>query len=223
MKFSENTISIIKNFATINPGLYFRKGNVLRTVSKGKNILAEATIDETIPSDFGIAELNQLLSILSIHPQPPELIIGKTGITITGLDGRNKISYRCCDETQVKNPPTQNCEALTPDASFLLTEKDLAWVQKTASVLGSPNIAVVGAKGVMSLRTLDSHDDAQATNTLEVSPWVGDDFMFVFKTENWKFIPGSYVVTMSLNPGAGHFQHQARKLQYWVAIEASGK
>ena len=37
-----------------------------------KNILAEATIQEDIPKDFGIYDLNQFLNGLSLH-QSPEL------------------------------------------------------------------------------------------------------------------------------------------------------
>ena len=42
MKLSENTVSVLKNFSTINPGMVFRKGNIVRTMAKGQNILAES-------------------------------------------------------------------------------------------------------------------------------------------------------------------------------------
>ncbi len=50
MKLSTQTIGVLKNFGTINEGIYFKKGKVLKTISKNKNILAEATIVEDIPS-----------------------------------------------------------------------------------------------------------------------------------------------------------------------------
>ena len=46
MKLSNDTLSVLKNFGNINQGIYFKKGKVLKTVSSGKNILAEATINE---------------------------------------------------------------------------------------------------------------------------------------------------------------------------------
>ena len=54
MKLSNDTLSVLKNFGNINQGIYFKKGKVLKTVSSGKNILAEATINEEIPADFGV-------------------------------------------------------------------------------------------------------------------------------------------------------------------------
>ncbi len=41
MKISKNTLSILKNFSVINPGIQFKKGNVLRTISNQKNIYAK--------------------------------------------------------------------------------------------------------------------------------------------------------------------------------------
>jgi len=66
MKLSENTVEVLKNFSTINPSLSFRQGNVLRTVSPQKNILASSVVEETFPVDFAIYELNQFLGLNSI-------------------------------------------------------------------------------------------------------------------------------------------------------------
>ena len=72
MKLSESTLSLLKNFSTINQSLLFKQGNRLRTISVMKNILAEATIEEELPKDFGIYDLNQFLNGLGLH-QSPEL------------------------------------------------------------------------------------------------------------------------------------------------------
>ena len=62
MKLSDSTLSLLKNFSNINQSLLFKEGNSLRTISVMKNILAEATITEEIPKDFGIYDLNQFLN-----------------------------------------------------------------------------------------------------------------------------------------------------------------
>ena len=66
MKLSNDTLAILKNFGNINPGIYFRKGKTLKTVSSHKNILVEATITDEIPADFGIYDLNNFLSVISL-------------------------------------------------------------------------------------------------------------------------------------------------------------
>jgi hypothetical protein len=54
MKISESTFEVLKNFSTINPSLSFKTGNVLRTVSPQKNILASAVVSESFPQDSAI-------------------------------------------------------------------------------------------------------------------------------------------------------------------------
>ena len=54
MKLSDNTLTILKNFAGINNSILVKEGNKLRTISVAKNILAEADITEEFPRDFAI-------------------------------------------------------------------------------------------------------------------------------------------------------------------------
>ena len=42
MKLSDKTISVLKNFSSINQSILFKEGSKLRTISVMKNILAEA-------------------------------------------------------------------------------------------------------------------------------------------------------------------------------------
>ena len=62
MKLSDNTINLLKNFKEINQSILFKKGNKLRTISVMKNILAEATVAEDFPKDFGIYDLSQFIN-----------------------------------------------------------------------------------------------------------------------------------------------------------------
>jgi hypothetical protein len=226
MKLSENTVNVLKNFSSINTALWFKSGNTLRTISPFKTVLAEAVVDETIPSDFGVYDLHQLLSILSLYQDTPEVTVVGNDLVIQGNAGRSKITYRCCDATMIKTPPDKDIKLPSEDLSFLLTETDLDWVLKSASVLASPNIAVVGDGTKLVLKTLDASNDSAHTDTLDLGPHSGDPVKFVFKTENWKFLPGTYAVTASnksATAGVAKFQNQARKVVYFVAIEGQTK
>ena len=63
MKLSDKTLSFLKNFSTINQSILFKQGNKIRTISVMKNILAETTITEELPRDFGIYDLSQFAKI----------------------------------------------------------------------------------------------------------------------------------------------------------------
>ena len=46
MKLSENTLSVLKNFSTINQNLLIKPGKTLSTMSAMKNIVATAKVEE---------------------------------------------------------------------------------------------------------------------------------------------------------------------------------
>ena len=57
MKLSDKTLTLLKNFSSINQSILFKEGNCLKTISVMKNILAEATITEEFPKDFTLTHL----------------------------------------------------------------------------------------------------------------------------------------------------------------------
>ena len=52
MKLSENTLAILKNFATINSGVVLNPGKTQKTISPAKSILVEATLEDELPSSL---------------------------------------------------------------------------------------------------------------------------------------------------------------------------
>ena len=63
MKIGQKTITLLKNFSSINQSLYITKGNVIRTMSEMKSVIAEVEVQEMFPRDFGIYNLNQFLGV----------------------------------------------------------------------------------------------------------------------------------------------------------------
>ena len=67
---TNNTLEILKNFASINSNILVKEGNVLSTISPVKNVMAEATITETFDTQFGIWDLNKFLGTVSLFDSP---------------------------------------------------------------------------------------------------------------------------------------------------------
>jgi len=105
MKLSTETLDVLKNFGNINSGILFKKGKVVKTVSPHKNILALANIPDEIPSEFGIYDLNEFLSAVSMYKDDLDLEFVLNDIIITGLKGRSKMKYRSCPPTLLVIPP----------------------------------------------------------------------------------------------------------------------
>ena len=59
MELNEDTLQILKNFASINSNIVFDEGSTIKTISEAKNILSEATISESFPQKFGVYDLNE--------------------------------------------------------------------------------------------------------------------------------------------------------------------
>ena len=218
MKLSNDTLNILKNFASINQGIMFKKGKTIKTVSGGKNVLAEATISEEIPTDFGVYDLNNFLSVLSLHKEEPLLEFESNDVLISGLKGRSKIKYRFCAAHMIVVPPEKQINMPDPEISFDISAEDFDWVLRAANVLSSPNIVVESDGSKIYVSTVDVLDDSKHNDSLEVSDGNGDTYRMVFKTENFKMLAGGYQVKIS-SKGISHFKHKTVNIQYWIATE----
>lgn len=223
MKLSNETLSVLKNFGNINQGIFFKKGKTLKTVSSHKNILAEVSIQEDIPTDFGIYDLNNFLSVVSLHKDDPSFEFGEKQVVIVGNKGRSKLEYRFCEPTMIVTPPEK--QFVMPDAeiSFTLSAEDFDWILRAASVLSSPNIAVESDGKKVNIVTLDLQNDAAHKDALEIADGNGNKFKMIFKTENIsKVMPGSYEVSIS-SKGVSHFKNKNVPLQYYISTESGSK
>ena len=70
MELNEDTLQILKNFASINSNIVFDEGSTIKTISEAKNILSEATISESFPQKFGVYDLNEFLGVLGLVDKP---------------------------------------------------------------------------------------------------------------------------------------------------------
>ena len=222
MKLSNDTLSILKNFASINQGIYFKKGKTIRTVSTGKNIMAEAIVSEEIPTEFGVYDLNNLLSVISLHKEEPTFDFEDNNILISGLKGRSKIRYRFCAASMIVTPPDKTIEMPNPEITLKLSGEDLDWVLRAANVLSSPFIAVESNGKKIFVKTFDSTNDAAHTDSIEIAVGNGDVYCMIFKTENLKVISGGYSIKIS-SKGIANFKHETANIQYWIATENGSK
>ena len=218
MKLSNETLTILKNFANINSGIFFKQGKKLSTVSPSKTILAEVELGDEFPQDFGIYDLNKFLSVVSLYKDNAELEFDAVNVTVGS--GRSKTKYRLTDKTMIVAPPDKQLTLPSTDVEFTLTADDYDWVIKTANILQSPNVAVESDGDVVKLVMFDASNDSADISSidLDVQPQ-GKRYKLVFKTENLKMIPGSYTVQIS-SKGISNFKNEKTNLQYWIATEA---
>ena len=212
MRLSEQSVSLLKNFASINQNLQFKTGNKLSTISAQKNILVNAEIQETFPSDFAIYDLNKFLGVMSLF-QDPELEIGDTSMMIGG-----KANYVFADPTMIVVPPEKELAFPEPEVSFTMTNGDFTQTIKAASLLGLPHICVRGDGSTMVLEANDVNNSASDSFKTDVGQ-TDKTFNLVFKIENLKLFTGDYNVELT-SKGISKFSHTSSNLQYFIATEA---
>jgi len=215
MKLSENTLTILKNFASINSGMVFRSGQKQKTVAGDAAILAEAQFDEAFPETFGVYDLNQFLGNLTALEQP-ELEFKDKFVQIT--DGKTNLKYFSCDESLIKSPPSDKELSMNnPDVVFELTNSTLTKLLKLAATNVLPHLSVVGKDGTLYVQTHDKGNDTSNTVTAEIGQFNGDDFIASFKTENLKLLPDDYTVEIKFGAFA-KFKSKTKPLSYFVAL-----
>ena len=215
MKLSDNTLSLLKNFSTINQSILFKQGSKLRTISVMKNILAEATVSEELPKDFGIYDLGQFLNGLSLH-HSPELDFQEDSYVVI-KEGRSRSKYFFADPQVIITPPDKEITLPTEDVSFELSTQQLDKLLKAAGIYQLPDLAVIGEAGVVKLIVRDKKNDT--SNTFAVTVGETDKvFTFNFKIENIKILPGTYEVVVSQKL-LSKFTNKDRDLRYYIALE----
>jgi len=216
MKLSNETLSVLKNFAGINSGIEFKKGNKLTTISSGKTVLAKAILKDEFPQDFCVYDLNQFLNIHSLN-KDTEIDFDEANIIFKS--GRSKAKYRKTAKEMIVTAPDKALSLPSVDVEFTLTEEDYASILKSANILQSPNIAVESVGEKIVLTAFSAVDDSAHTNSIEVAPGNDSKFKMVFLTENLKMISGSYDVEIS-SKGLASFKNKNVDIQYWVATES---
>jgi hypothetical protein len=213
MKLSNETVSVLKNFSTINQNLVIKGGNKIATMSAMKNIVAKAEVLEEFPQEFAIYDLNEFLSAISLFSKP-ELEFENDFVMITEEGTSTSLKYWYSDPSVVTTP-TKDITMPECEVKFNLSSDTLSTIQKAAAVIGAPDMALESG----SLKVTDKKN-ATANNyalDLDVASQ-SDNYKFWFKVENLKLIQGSYDVQVS-SKNISHFKNSTGNVEYFIALE----
>jgi hypothetical protein len=215
MKLSENTLSVLKNFSSINSGVVLNTGKVQKTISPEKSILVEAILEDDIPSKFGIYDLNQFLGNVTTL-KSPELFFASESVTLD--DGDLALTYHACSPNLIISPPEKELVLKNVDVSFALPNATLQKLLKVATMNSLPNLTVVGKDGELRLKIHEKANDTSNHGSLKIGDYAGGDFTATFKTDNLKLLPDDYNVDVQKNAFA-KFVNVKKTLTYFIALE----
>ena len=214
---SKTTLDVLKNYATINSSIVFRKGSTLRTISNAENILSKFTSEEVFPVDFAIYDLSQFLSGITLFDNPSLDFASDDFVRIVG-NGRSVKYYFSDPEITLKSAPEKNVNFPGSDIQFNLTEHDLLALQKASAVYSLPDLSVQSKDGKVQLVLKDKENDTSNTYKQAIAGTCTGDYSLDIKIENIRLLPGDYSVKVSKNL-ISEWNNTTLDLTYYIALE----
>lgn len=219
MKLSNETLTVLKNYAGINPNLVVDEGSTIRTMTEGKNLMSKAEVPETFDVPFAIYDLNEFLSAIGLVDDP-QLDFQSDHVVISDGGGRMRTKYFYA-ERDVLTYPTKDLNMPTTEVSFSLDKNTLAKVNRAAAVLGYEVMTVRPneSAGVVTLSVLDPKDETSNAFSIDVEGEYpeGVDFNFDFDIRVLKMIEEDYIVRLS-SKLITQFVNKDASLSYWCAV-----
>ena len=214
---SEDTINVLKNFATINPNLVFTPGQKVKTISEAKTIMAQADIVEDMPREFGIYDLNEFLSVYNLVEQP-SLEFEDKSVLINGAN--NQVVRYFFSETEILTTPQKDIQMPDAELGFTLTDDILNQIRKAAAVLGHTELSLKGDNGVITASVVDTKDNTSNSFSYELDRDNAcvESFNFIVSIPNLKLLPGDYFVSIS-SKLISNWTNNNYPIEYFIALE----
>lgn len=217
MRLSKETYNILKNFASINSNILINPGNVIKTISTGKNIFAEAKVVEDFDVSIPIWDLNKFLGIVSMFNNP-DLEFYDTHVVIS--NGRSSVTYYY-SEPGLLTVPTRNLQMPIPTVEFELDEINLNDILKAASILQVNDLRIIAENDKVIISVDDSSQSNSNNFKVEIDcNQINKEFDGIINVSEIKFIPGSYTVKLT-NSVIAQFKHNTLDLSYYIAVKRS--
>ena len=212
MKLSDETVSVLKNYSTINQNLMIKSGQALTTMSAMKNIVAKSTVAENFERDIAIYDLNEFLSSMSLFTTP-EMDFQNDFVVMRSEGSNSSLKYWYSDPSVVTSV-TKDITMPECEVKFSLSSDILSNVQKAAAVIGAPDMVLENG----SLRVTDKKNDTANAYSTALNRTDDMNYKFWFKVENLKLLPGTYDVSVS-SKRISHFKNTNVDIEYFIALE----
>lgn len=214
---SDDTINVLKNFATINPNLVFTPGQKVKTISESKTILAQADITEDMPKEFGVYDLNEFLSVYNLV-DTPTLTFEDKSVLINGAN--NQVVRYFFSEIEILTTPQKDIQMPDAELGFTLTDDILNQIRKAAAVLGHTELSLDGDNGVITASVVDTKDTTSNSFSYELDRdnACKESFNFIVSIPNLKLLPGDYFVSIS-SKLISNWTNNNYPIEYFIALE----
>ena len=220
MELTDKTLEVLRNYATINPNLVFSEGNTLKTISVARNVLSQTTVEESFPQSFGIYDLNEFLSVLSLVNKP-RLKFETDYVVVGDSTGRSEVKYFYSDPDMLTSP-AQDIVMPEAEVKFVIVTGTLSRVRKASAALGHNEMTITPTTGAVRLTIVDPKDSTSNAFSIDVEGEYPEDvdFNFVVNVNNIKVVNEDFTVSVSKKL-ISQWKSQQSAIEYFIAFEKS--
>ncbi len=220
MEFSDNTMTIFRNFSDINQNILVKEGNILKTISEARNVLASAELEDTFPKCFGVYDLSEFIGVTNLVDKP-NLSFEDEYLTISDSTGRSKIKY-FYSSMDTLTTPSKDITMPEAEVTFKLESAVLDKIKRAASTLGHSEVSITDSGGSINISVVDTKNPTSNVFSIDIAGEYPEDtkFNFILNISNLKIIPDDYEVEMS-SKLITQFFNPRMKVSYWIALEKS--
>lgn len=192
MQLSEPTIKILSNFASFNPSILLKPGNVVSTIGTSKNFFGIATVEETFSVEAGIGDLNKFLGIVTLL-KTPELTFSENQVLI--VSGNKRVNYTYAHPSTILTAKSK-VKLPSTEVSFVLEKDVLSNLFKVSKVLGLADVCISGKDGKLMISAVDCENPTADSYDVELGETT-KTFDFFFKREYLQLLDLDYDVEIS--------------------------
>ena len=218
MKISKETFSILKNFRDLNSNILINEGNIVKTLTPAKNVMATAIVTENFPVEFGIWDLTSFLGTTSLFDDP-DFEFNEKYVNIIGSNGSTVKYYY--SEPSLLTVPTKDVKMPESVVNIDMTEETFNDLKKAAAVLNLSDLSICSDGDTITALISDKKNTTSNTYSIEIGyNDTNSEFNFDFKIDNLRIIPGTYEVSFA-EKIVSEFKNKNLDLTYWVALESN--
>lgn len=196
MKLTDQTLAVLKNFASINSSCVFKAGNIIKTVPTSRRLLASHKLEESLPVDFAIYDLSRFLSVAGLLGNP-ELEFHEHYVEMIGEN--NSVKYGFSDPSLIDGADYNKVFNIdSPVAETELSQGKLQKIRQASQILSAPNISIVGNGKTINLVVHDANNKSSDRYNILLGE-TSSNFKVDTTIDQFKLLPDDYSVVISDN------------------------
>ena len=220
MKISKKTFDIFKNFSNIRSSILIERGNVIRTVSSAKNIMAEAKVEEDFSKQFAIFDLGKFIATTSLFANP-EYQFNDKSVTIKSPNG-SSVNYFYAEEKLVEKF-TKTIKMPPITVTFNLSASQIAEIIKASSVLQLDTICIRPTESdeieVVSFDRKVGLNSSSNNFSMLLTERTINKFSILMDIELLKMLTDDYSVEVG-GTSVAKFTAKNNQITYWIALRS---